>query len=409
LDLTPAAALLRSPDAAGLLRAALTGVPDADVPGFTAELTGWQYRPGAEVTAGYRITYTDGGREVVDHLFATTADLGDAAASAAADGLRFSVWRHPYDPRLPGLASACDPDRVRTWPRVGPQLSRLDLLGYRPLRRAVLRATTPAGDTYLKVVRPERAEQLAIRQRLFAAAELTPELAGRPAPGVLVTPAAPGVSLATRLAGAGEVPSADALVDLLDRLPAGLAGLERRPAWSDRLDFHAGTAAQRLPDRAGRIQVLAARVQDVLDTAPVGPLVATHGDFYEANVFADGARLSLIDLDNAGPGRREDDLACLLAHLAALPALSPGHYAHVPALLDAWTEEFASRVHPAALASRVAAVLLSLVTSGEGGQAAHRLDLAEQWVLRSMREPSSAAPRSAAPAPASLIRDEEEQ
>jgi hypothetical protein len=324
LDLTPAAALLQSPDAAGLLRAALTGVPDADVPGFTAELTGWQYRPGAEVTAGYRVSYADGQREVVDDLFATTADLGDAAASVAADGLRFSVWRHPHDPRLRGLAAACDPDQARAWPGVGPGLRRLDLISYRPLRRAVLRASSETGDAYLKVLRPDRADRLAIRQRLFADAGLTPALAGRPAPGVLVTPEAPGVSLASRLAEPDGVPTTGAVVELLDRLPAGLAELDRRPAWSDRLDFHAATAAQRLPEQTGRIQALAAHVQQALDTAPVGPPVPTHGDFYEANVMVDGDRLGLIDLESAGPGLREDDLACLLAHLAVLPSLPPG-------------------------------------------------------------------------------------
>lgn len=409
LDLDPAVALLQSDDAAGLLRAALTGSPTTEVPGFGAELTSWQYRPGAEVTAGYRVSYSAAGQDVVEYLFATTADVGSPAATVDAGGLRFCIWRHPADPLLPGLAAACDPDQVQRWEGVGPGLTRLDLLGYRPLRRAVLRASGPEGDVFAKVLRPGRVEHLAVRQRFFSDAGLTPALVGRPAPGVLLTPAAPGVSLATLLAGQADPPTPAALIGLLDRLPAGLADLERRPAWAERLDFHAATACQRLPDQAGRVDAVVRVIQHVLDTAPVGPLVPTHGDFYEANVFADGDRLSLIDLDNAGPGRREDDLACLLAHLAVLPALSPGHYAHIPALLDAWTDDFSARVHPAALAARVAAVLLSLVTGGSGDQAAYRLDLAERWARRSMREPSSSGPRSAEPAPASLIRDEEER
>ena len=407
VELPLAAALLQSADAAGLLRAALTGVPDADVPGFRADLTTWQYRPGAEVTAGYRVTYRDSGREVVDHLFATTADLGEAAASVAAEGFRFSVWRHPDDPRLPGLAAACDPDEVRTWPGVGPGLSRLDLISYRPLRRAVLRATTATGTAYLKVLRPDRAERLATRQRLFAEADLTPALSGRPATGVLVTPRAPGVPLTTLLAGSGELPSAAGIVDLLDRLPPGLAALDRRPAWSDRLDFHAATAVQRLPEESGRIEALAGELQRLLGTTPVGPPVPTHGDFYEANVMVDGDQLGLIDLENAGPGLREDDLACLLAHLAVLPGLSPAHYGRVPGVLADWTDDFSGRVHPVALAARVAAVLLSLVAGGEGDQAEHRLELAEAWA-RSMREPSSAGPATPEQRPASLNDEQEE-
>jgi hypothetical protein len=390
LDLTPAVALLQSEDAAGLLRAALTGSADIAVPDLSAELTTWQYRPGAEVTAGYRVSYSGGGGEVVDHLFATTAEVGPPAATVAAGPLAFRVWRHPHDPRLPGLAAACDPDEVQAWPGVGPGLSRLDLLGYRPLRRAVLRATSATGDTYVKVLRPERAEHLAVRQRLFAEAGLTPALAGRPAPGVLVTPAADGVSLATMLAGPDDLPGPAVLVEVLDRLPAGLVELARRPAWSDRLDFHAATASQRLPDQAGRIEALVPRIRRVLATVPVGAVVPTHGDFYEANVMVAGDRLGLIDLENAGPGLREDDLACLLAHLAVLPGLSPTHYGRVPDVLAEWTRDFSARVHPAALAARVAGVLLSLVAGGEDDQARHRLDLAESWALRSMREPSSA-------------------
>jgi aminoglycoside phosphotransferase (APT) family kinase protein len=270
----------------------------------------------------------------------------------------------------------------------GPAPSAFDLtlLGYRPLRRAVLRATADEAVSYVKVLRPDRADRLATRQELLAAAGLTPAVVARPAPGVLVTPAATGRPLAGLLAdpGSAEVPTAAALVELLDRLPAGLAGLDRRPAWADRLDFHAATATQRLPAAADRIEALAATVQRQLDTAPVGPLVPTHGDFYEANILVEGSRLNLIDLDAAGPGRREDDLACLLAHVAVLPPLSPFHYGHVPELLEAWTGDFSARVDPAALFARVAAVVLSLVAGGENDQAEIRLALAEAWAARAL-------------------------
>lgn len=390
-ELDRAAALLQSEDAAGLLLVALTGDPLATLPGFTVALTGWQYRPGAEVTAGYTVHYTDAGaRQATEYLYATSAPVGPPAATLSRDGLSIGVWRHPHDPRLPGLAPACDPGTVLGWlaetGAATPAAFDLTLLGYRPLRRGVLRATADDSVNYLKVLRPERAERLATRQELLAAAGLTPPLLASPAPGVLVTPAATGRPLAALLARPGdpELPSAPALVDLLDRLPAGLAELELRPAWADRLDFHAGTAGQRLPDQADRITALAARLQGLVDAAPAGPLVPTHGDFYEANILVEGTELTLIDLDAAGPGRREDDLACLLAHVAVLPGLSPFHYGHVPRLLEEWTADFSVRVHPMALFARVAAVLLSLVAGGEAEQAEHRLALAEEWTARAV-------------------------
>lgn len=41
---------------------------------------------------------------------------------------------------------------------------------------------------------------------------------------------------------------------------------------------------------------------------------------------------ALIDVDTLGPGRRADDLACLLAHLLTLPTLDADGYAEVPRL-----------------------------------------------------------------------------
>lgn len=380
IDLRPAAALLRSEDAAGLLQAALTG--GGDLPGFQAQLTNWAYRPGAEATAGYEVCYPTPAGSVIEHLFASTAELGEAAANAHCGDLRFSVWRHPADPRLPGLAPSCDPATVMSWLGVQPAQFELTLLSYRPLRRAVLQASADAQTSYLKVMRPERADALAVRQELLTGAGLTPPVVGRPAPGVLVSPAAGGRSLAAHLAEPSlGLPDAVDVLALLDRLPSALVSLPRRAPWAERLDFHAATAVDQLPQAEQRIDRLTSALEGILASAPVGPTVPTHGDLYEANIFVDDGRLSLIDLDSAGPGFREDDLACLLAHLAVLPALSPQHYHQVPAALEDWWTAFARTVDPAALAARVSAVLLSLV-AGDAAQAETRLALAEEWARR---------------------------
>ena len=50
-----------------------------------------------------------------------------------------------------------------SWLQVTPNHFDLTLLAYRPLRRAVLRATADGSETYLKVLRPERADRLAVR------------------------------------------------------------------------------------------------------------------------------------------------------------------------------------------------------------------------------------------------------
>ncbi|MEA4944729.1 MAG: hypothetical protein VB080_09885 [Propionicimonas sp.] len=388
--------LLTSSEAADLLRVALTGDPEVVLPGFTTHLDDLHYRPGSEVTAIYTVTFEAGpGQTTTEHLLATTAEVAGQVATLSRDGVTLRVWRHPADPRLPGLAPACDPATVLAWlatadPRAAtPGSLQLDLLSYRPLRRAVLRAVVDGEEFFLKVMRPGYDDRLATRQQLLAGAGLTVPVLARPAPGVLLSSRAAGESLAGVLVAwqdhAASPPTADDLLALLDRLPPQVAELPKHPSWSGNLAFHAATARQQLPADATRVDALVSGIQAVLDEGRHGPEVPTHGDFYEANLFTDGQHWQFIDIDSVGPGLREDDLACCLAHLAALPPLDPTGWRGIPRVVDAWQRRFEEVVDPADLRARVAGVLLSLVSGAESGQDAVRLALAEQW-LASARE-----------------------
>ena len=156
--------------------------------------------------------------------------------------------------------------------------------------------------------------------------------------------------------------------------------LPRRASWSENLEFHAATAREQLPHGADRIGSLARAVTQVLEQGRHGPLVPTHGDFYEANIFADGATLRFIDTDSVGPGLREDDLACCLAHLAVLPNLDPDTYPRVPEVLAAWQGAFEQQVDATDLRARTAGVVLSLVAGAGPVHAAQRLSIAEHFV-----------------------------
>ena len=73
------------------------------------------------------------------------------------DDGRLLAWRHPHDPALPALVTACDPSLLQgLLPGAGP-VTELELVGYRPLRRAVLRAVRDGTTTYVKVLRPATA------------------------------------------------------------------------------------------------------------------------------------------------------------------------------------------------------------------------------------------------------------
>ncbi|TDE88035.1 aminoglycoside phosphotransferase family protein [Occultella glacieicola] len=392
---------LTGPGRVDIVRMALLGIDsgprepaDLDVDlHLSVEVDRVHHRPGAGVSVGYRVGYDDGGgARVNEYLVASTAPRLPESERVAllADGDRqVRVWRHPHDPALPGLAPACDAATVHGWltdlgrPPAAPV--RLDLVSYRPSRRAVLRAGAGDDSVFVKVLPPRRAEALYRRHEVLTDAGVpTPRVLACPGPGVLMIERARGHALAEAIAGAernpGGLPGPDVLEAWLDSLPATVLELPARPSWADRIDFHAEAARAALPAEAGRIDRLETGLTELLARTPDGPKVPTHGDFYEANVFtADGGVSSVIDVDSVGPGRRSDDLGTMLGHVAVLPALAPHVYAHVPGIVKEWTAYFETRVDPVDLRARTAAVVLSLAAGTSPEQGAARLAVAEEW------------------------------
>lgn len=376
------------------------------------------HRPRAGVTVGYEVAVRlPGGQQRQEYLCLSSAELTSEALTRPglvrldAGDQALWAWRHPLDPELPGLATICDPTAVTrllgglsTTSGVpltpGPQHATwgLDLLVYRPTRRAVVRARAER-TAYLKALRPQQAVAVAQRHEMLRAA-------GVPAPavlhagedGVLVIEELTGHPLSAALArdGAEGMGLAD-VVDVLDVLPAALLDLPERPAWAARATHYGEAAGAVLPREADRAAALAGEVNALVAGTDAGPLVPVHGDLYEAQIFVgagtDGALAltGLLDVDAAGPGRRVDDLACLLGHMSVLPLLDPQAYHLVPEVFDRWLAAADELVDPRALRARAAGVVLSLVPGAraEGGaagpeaglrQASGRLDLVEHWL-----------------------------
>ncbi|MGW9552654.1 phosphotransferase [Citricoccus zhacaiensis] len=374
-----------------------------------AELVDLQHRPGAGATGVFRVHVTEDQSEELFVALTAEAVPDDAVLAAGEDGgTTWSAWFHPHDPLLTGLALASDPTSVAAlWGR-GGTLVDLQTVSYRPLRRAVLRAvvdnppgTRDASDAsgtadisgapghrtlFLKVMRAGLATRLHHRHTLLAAAGVpVPVVLGPPVADVLAFEQGEGQVLANAIManGARQVEPAD-VVGILDRMPAGLLELPRRDAWSDRTPDYGHAAATALPDQARRIRSLVEHLQRQLAVTDRGPVVPTHGDFYEANLLVKQNRIScVLDIDGAGPGHRVDDLACFLGHLAVLPAVDR-RYVHVDEALRRFHGHFTTGVDPAALACRSAAVALSLVAGAREsgrrdwqGSARQRLEIAE--------------------------------
>lgn len=377
---------LGSPEVGELLRAAAAH--------DQGELLSWQMEhidahPGQSTTATYaaRVRWPYGERE---ELFGVSARIGghteaDTRANIFNDGDReVAVWLYPADPDLPGLARAAYPEKMAGLANqyhlapgpVTPAQVHLAMIGYRPRRRAVLRmdlgdpSGAGPGSTYF--VKVQRARQFAeVLQRhtlLLEAGVAAPRVAAATDDSILVLEQLPGRPLAKAIFDPVMPCRAEDLIGVLDAMPPAVAGLERRPPWSDAVDHYARMVAASMPDQEQRLGWMVQQVQDGLAGLAPGD-EPTHGDFHEGQIFVDGGAISgMLDIDTIGPGRRADDLACMIAHLSTVQRMNAEQTERVHGLIRSWVPVFDERVDPVELRLRAAAVIISLATGPYRGQ-----------------------------------------
>jgi aminoglycoside phosphotransferase len=398
--------LLTGESAAGLL--------DAAVATAGGELVDWRvrqvdHRPGSTTTVAYRATVRWNGVERSETLGASVGRARDGRKPGVvtlSDGdATVAVWRFPGDPALPALPRAFDPAAVEELLAglgVGPRERahpELKVRAYRPTRRAVLEATAASSRVFLKVLRPRKVADLHQRHVLLSRAGLpVPRPLGWSDDGLLVLSPLRGTEMRTAVRDGGRIPSPPEIMNLLDRLPAEVRDLPRRPAWSESAQHYAGVIGAALPAEAGRANDLAGAVAERLAERGTGA-DPTHGDLYEAQIMlTDGHVTGLLDVDSAGPGHRADDLACLVAHLDVLSLVGGSDPEQVAraARMHKLAADYAAGFVTAPgsrgadrsdLAARVAGVLLSLATGPHRVQERHwqaatsrRLDVVAAWL-----------------------------
>jgi hypothetical protein len=306
----------------------------------------------------------------------------DERAVIFGDGTReVAVWLYPDDPDLPGLHRAAFPDRfaaalsdLGTLGRpVRPDQVRLELIGYRPRRRAVVKAVVdgPYGPEvfFVKALRERSFAGVLGRHQLLLDAGLpAPRIAAATADFLLVLRELPGRPLATALFDDAPPIRADDLVAVLDAMPAQVTTLDRHRPWADAVEQYARMVSAALPEAKPTLDRMVDRIRNGLAGIPEGN-EPTHGDFYEAQLFVNQGRVSgILDIDTIGPGRRADDLACLVAHLATVQRMNADQAARVQRLITEWLPVFDRRVDPIELRLRAAAVAISLATGPYRGQ-----------------------------------------
>ncbi len=151
-------------------------------------------------------------------------------------------------------------------------------------------------------------------------------------------------------------------------MPAAEALLERRPPWGDSVEQSAAMVEAALPALESRLRWLVGQIRTGLVEFPTGH-EATHGDFHVGQLFVSGGQISgILDIDTIGPGRRADDLGCLLAHLSTVQRMNAQQAVRVGELIRSWVPVFDTRVNPVELRLRAAGVAISLATGPYRGQ-----------------------------------------
>jgi hypothetical protein len=381
-------------------------------------------RPESRVAVTYRATFEWPDGERVDEIIVATADrdgLPPGAATSSAGEEPVAVWRVPLDPLLPGLERALDigfAHRLLTDAGVSAQTARVTLRAYRPGRRAVVEVwpVEPAqpklvftrgggGGTlraagsqdrpalYLKVLRPESAAEVAaVHERLLPHVPAPPcSFAG--GPGILRLGLLRGSSLGTSLRrGTPRTPEPEELHELLARIERADIPGEPDPGSDARLRRYVMLLRALVPEEADRLD----RLRAALRGAERQPIVTIHGDFHEGNILVGAQGITgVLDVDDAGPGERVDDLGLMIGRIWSL-----GHGAAGEAGLryaDALLRRSDALVDPGELRRRVGVALVGRATApfrnqldGWRPQTRSRLELAERWVTSvaaAMRRP----------------------
>jgi Ser/Thr protein kinase RdoA (MazF antagonist) len=184
--------------------------------------------------------------------------------------------------------------------------------------------------------------------------------------------------------GEKPLPSPGSLIDLLATIEIPPNG-SRRPGLVERAADHAAFVSTICPNLQPRAQTLARGIDEMADTETPRTI---HGDFHASQIMvSSGSITGLVDIDTVTSGERTDDLANLLAHLAALATARPAIANNITSYGVELAGTFDAATDPRQLRLRVAAALLGYaggpfrVQETQWREATEkRIQAAEQWL-----------------------------
>ena len=393
--LLPAAPYLTGPHAAEVLRPAVERAGGVLVSAQAHQLV---YRPGRDITVMFGAKISWGGRPAVDEtLVAASSHRGALPGTVPIEAgeLHVDVWRYPFDPMLPGLAAAVTNTSVALLLGTTVERMQLQVVSFRPCRRAVVRVQRSDGDDlYLKVVEPAEVAGLLTRHAALRAVGLpVPEIESVDGDtGVVVSRALPGRDLRTVLAeGRSPLPTPAMIATVVEQF-AG-ADLMTQPAvmpLATSAPRHGAMLRLVMPAASDRIDAaLEAIARDPLDAAHT----TVHGDLHDAQLRIDegGVIVGVLDVDDAGPGDPLDDLARLCGHVLAVSVVGDGTTNRIASdsvarYAEQLRREFRETdCEPARFDRRVAAALIGLATGPFRSQAADWQELTDRLLEHVVR------------------------
>jgi aminoglycoside phosphotransferase len=240
-----------------------------------------------------------------------------------------AVWLYPSDPALPALRTVTDvastADVLDSLGIAGAPTA-VNVVSYRPGRRAVVQVDSESQRLFLKVVEPGKAESISERHELFRSSGVpVPRLLGWSTDGVVAMSGLQGVEAQYAVARIGDqaafLDQLEFLCSLLEVVPAVNTA---RPSLFNRLDWYVDRLTERLPDDVTRVaevgRAIAAKGAEgrEFEFTPV----TIHGDLHLGQLFVDPEAPSeiagILDIDTAGVGDPADDAGAFYAHLIAL-------------------------------------------------------------------------------------------
>lgn len=355
------------------------------------------HAPGRSTTATYEclVTTDEKDKEVLVGLTVRAEGPNEKDRSAQLftnKGVTAAAWIYPDDPELSGLPSITYPRQALSLLRehgLAPTRAQqadlqLRMIRYRPRRRAVVRLEL--GDVWFaKALRAGNAAVVAYKHGLLEQARVpVAHVAAQTSDDVVILESLTGTPLNRAIFDEEPPVSGEEIVRLLDSIPNTVNELPRRAPWVANLEHYASLVAIMVPEEESRLQRLVEGINSGLDkTLGNEP---THGDLHEGQLFVTGGRITgLLDIDTVGPGRRVDDLACLLAHLSTIRHMNVSQTTAVQRLLKDWTAVFEGRVDATQLRLTTAGVAVSLASNPTKGtdlkaEVGNTLSVAERYL-----------------------------